>query len=566
MIALDSNGYTIGQWRYKPRGELYKKIPSRYIMGVSDIVENYGLRFPSSKQINRYRNRQKARLWEQWSIVFAEHSTPLEPLEIPESNIEHALDRAAEYMRENTSVSVLNIFLQAVMVVASIAITVFSFGTASALGAGLMIAASALSATTFLVDVFYFQNEKIKATASAINTTLLRNEFSTRAMQSNVELDSKGRQIALFMCFATNEIFANGSIYNAGRAGSESYTPTQAHNPNKGILGIMQTQFIDEILCNRAQTSMAGGVAYMQTTLATPMPLAQSTEPLSIDKERLSKEQSEWAKRINSALAILCRQGFGLNARDGFLGEIMQTLQKAHLTRRAKRQCDIDTQDKLKNYNAGLRAQSPQQPMFLWNNDEKAKQAKRKENEFLRGLNTIMKRYNTLDKITKSRQITLRALQDSIPSTKEEKQKATIHNALTQTQELLASLNQAQQSASKALELYISHHNAKEAFYKKYTDEEIPPLVIDYKNSPLWSYNEDIGQWQRQTYNDEYGSPPPAEVYTQQSQETREEYFTLKRDKDSKVAQYDAILLELEAQQSEAMQKEQALQEILQTL
>ena len=177
-----------------------------------------------------------------------------------------------------------------------------------------------------------------------------------------------------------------------------------------------------------------------------------------------------------------------------------------------------------------------------------------------------MKRYNTLDKITKSRQITLKALQDSIPSTKEEKQKATIHNALTQTQELLVNLNQAQQSASKALELYISHHNAKEAFYKKYTDEDVPPLVIDYKNSPLWSYNEDIGQWQRQTYNDEYGSPPPAEVYTQQSQETREEYFTLKRDKDSKVAQYDAILLELEAQQSEAMQKEQALQEILQTL
>ena len=565
MIALDSNGYTIGQWRYKPRGQLYKKIPSRYIRGVSDIVEKYGMRWSSSKEINRYRNRQKARLWDEWSIVFAEHSTPLEPLEISQANIEHALDRAAEYMRENTSASIGNIFLQAVMAIAGIALTVFSFGTASALSAGLMIGASALSTTTFLLDVFYFQNEQIKATASAISTTLLRNEFSKRAMQSNVELDSKGRQIALFMCFATNEIFANGSIYNAGRAGSESYTPTQAHNPNKGILVIMQTQFIDEILCNRAQTSMAGGVAYMQTTLSTPMPLAQSTDPLSIDKERLSKEQSEWAKRINSALATLTRQGFGLNARDGFLDEVLQTLQKTHLTRRAKRECDIDTQSKAKNYNAGLKAQSPQQPTFLWSNDKKAKQAMQKENAFLRGFNAIMKQYNTLDKIIKSRQITLKTLQDSLPSTKDERQKAT-RNAITQTQELLASLNQAQQSAEKTLELYVNSYNAKEAFYKKYTDEEIPPLVIDYKNSPLWYYNEDTGQWQRQTYNDEYGTPPPPEVYTRESIQTREEYFTLKHNKDSKVAQYNAILLELEAQQNEAMQKEQALQEILQTL
>ncbi|MGX3045949.1 hypothetical protein [Helicobacter sp. T3_23-1056] len=292
-----------------------------------------------------------------WREILEAYSLPNEPIAISEYDLWRVLERAAEtYWKSCKKTASLSFWEHTIFIVTAIA-TIASVGTLAPITITGLAAFMGFVATGITWSVQSWNQYKIKqAEAITAKTASQIAEFEAK------KLAKQRAQITNMLIYDSQAMFANGQAYNAQQAGSQTFSPTIAYDPNKALLGQQNQEFIDELTQNRNQVTLAGGVNFMSNLLEFDFPLA-STE--AIPKKDLIKainqQYYEWQLRLNHCFEALAHNSFGVgfDENDKTINNIMQKAIKYHITARQKKIEELDAIDKLKNYNKGLRYECP---------------------------------------------------------------------------------------------------------------------------------------------------------------------------------------------------------------
>ncbi|MDA3967375.1 hypothetical protein [Helicobacter sp. WB40] len=236
---------------------------------------------------------------------------------------------------------VFNFFVAAV----SVAITIISGGTLTAVA--IAIVSSAIS----VINKIHTLNVIDKAVfLSSISNMLESAKASLEALSKSKE---QRDQLTHLIVYEPYSILANGEVYHAQKAGSESYSPSIAYDPNKGILGEFRSDEVDEIIQNRWQTKKAGNIEYMENIFQTRT--RQSTFKFSTNAQNDSLENNARRahERITEGFNELCVLYFNI------LGTA-QALYERTLERQVKpfysKIVNNDFLEKNTHYSKGLKA------------------------------------------------------------------------------------------------------------------------------------------------------------------------------------------------------------------
>ena len=360
---------------YRPRGRGgYIPSPSECERAGDFYYKHTGVNWDLhvSKGKGTCRERQRETIYagnRGWRYLLEIHSLPDEPLDIPPHIIAYHLRDVAYKITDSNACLPKGLvkFLEVISwifiiqtliasIVWTILATVFSFGTATALGVGATIAVASIGASLLQS----FANEA--KLAQNIGKQFKTNTLSTAMQKANNEIRKRSASISNMLIYSPSAMFAGGSAYEAGKAGSESFCYTQAYDANKGLLGTTQESEIDELCQNRAQVNLAGGVNFMQNLLGFEYPLAR-TETFDMKNEliRLQNGIKEWNLRINSFIAAINKQGFFMAEGGSSMSaaKLQEHLINSHIKRRQKNFCTISMLDALQSYNKGQRYKNP---------------------------------------------------------------------------------------------------------------------------------------------------------------------------------------------------------------
>ena len=86
--------------------------------------------------------------------------------------------------------------------------------------------------------------------------------ISQQAQATKNAATAQKSQLTRHLIYQPYAICANGEIYTSGAAGSQSFTPTQAYDPTKGLRGDYNPPQIDDVIYNRHQTKLAGNAEF----------------------------------------------------------------------------------------------------------------------------------------------------------------------------------------------------------------------------------------------------------------------------------------------------------------
>ena len=365
----DGHGMSVA---YRPRGR------AGYIPSYAECERGAGIGHKHRWNLHaiiggndRCRDMQRNNLWNEvraWKHLFEIHSLPNEPLDVPHHILAHHIRDVAVKIRDSNAclskgllkfIRVLSwIFIVEMLIVTivlSICAIVFSFG--AGIVAVIAIVPTLISTAFSVLDSW---------AAGVLNTNidleLKKNSLSLSLYKNNNELVKRGAKISNLLIWQPSAMFPLGSVYEQGKAGSESFCYTQAYDANKGILGTSEYSYFDELIQNRAQVSLAGGTQYMSSLLGFDFPLAR-VEIYDMQKEqlKLTNQCKEWQMRINSFVAALAKQGFFMASGNNSMSanKLYEHLINSHIKRRQKEFCTITMLNALKNYNKGLRYQNP---------------------------------------------------------------------------------------------------------------------------------------------------------------------------------------------------------------
>lgn len=315
---------------------------------------------------DRCRDMQRNNLWNEvrgWKHLFEIHSLPDEPMDVPHYVLAYHIGNTAEKIHDSnaclpkgvaTFIRVfawLNIIALAVL---SIVLTVIAPPAGVIFGTLLITAAS--------VGFSYLDSWGAAVQSLDFSAEWKTNDLSKQLDKAKVDQAKKTANITNTLCFQPQAMFPTGSLYESGKAGSESYCPSAAYDANKGILGEQDYKFVDEFMQNRAQVNQAAGINFMNHTLGFDFSLKQiEAQNLAQAQITLQNQTKEWNMRINSFVSALARQGFFMASGGSSMGadKLYEHLINSHIKRKQRAFCTIAMIDALKNYNRGLRYKVP---------------------------------------------------------------------------------------------------------------------------------------------------------------------------------------------------------------
>lgn len=294
-----------------------------------------------------------------WREILQAYSLPNEPIAISEYDIWRVLEKAAdEYHAQCKKITSLAFWENFLFIITAI-VTIASVGTLAP------VAMSVGAMSVFVSIVSIGAGWAIQANLDRLATN--NAEAISKLDAQNHDLNSKiiaqqSAQITNTLIFATDAMFPSNQIYAAQKAGSQTFSPSQAYDPNKGILGQYNKDSFDEFTQNRAQVNLAGGVSFMSNLLNVDFPLA-TIEAIDTKAgiKAINQECYAWQLRLNHCFDALAYNGFGVGygENDKTVSNIMQKAINHHITKRQKMLEVLDTLEKLKNYNRGLRLELP---------------------------------------------------------------------------------------------------------------------------------------------------------------------------------------------------------------
>lgn len=365
----DGHGMSVA---YRPRGRAgYIPSPAECERGSGIGHKHRWNLHATSGGNDRCRDMQRNNLWNEvraWKHLFEIHSLPNEPLDVPHHILAHHIRDVATKIRDSNAclpkgllkfMQVLSWFFIIELLIASIVLSICAI--VFTWGAGI-VAVVTLVPMLLSAGFSFLNSWATDLLNTNLDLELKKNSTSLSLYRNNNELAKRGAKISNLLIWQPSAMFPMGSVYEQGKAGSESFCYTQAYDANKGILGTSEYSYFDEICQNRAQVSLAGGVQYMSSLLGFDFPLAR-IEIYDMQKEqlKLTNQCKEWQMRINSFVAALSRQGFFMATGDNSItpDKLYERLINTHIKRRQKDFCTITMLNALKNYNKGLRYQNP---------------------------------------------------------------------------------------------------------------------------------------------------------------------------------------------------------------
>lgn len=301
-----------------------------------------------------------------WKGVFEAVSLPDEPLDIPEEWVWICLDRAAKHIYkecQNRAGGIFGIFkflLLVVAIVLTVVVGIFSGGSAIGIGISLIV-----------TIVSYGVTEAVTTYMADAEKTKLAQKNEIDRQKENVDLGLKfaksaeRTQLTNSLIFNISGIMPNGAQYNQNQAGSQTYSPSIAYDPMKGLLGTIGESSTDEFTQNRSQVKLAGGKDYIQKMLGADFPLAtfDLAQALLVENNKINAEIKHWMYRISFALERLGKLGWEVGGDGQYpsLKDVQKRLINTHIRSRINKICANDLSIKQKNYNKGLRYEMPLQ-------------------------------------------------------------------------------------------------------------------------------------------------------------------------------------------------------------
>ncbi|MBD5165227.1 hypothetical protein [Helicobacter sp.] len=210
---------------------------------------------------------------------------------------------------------------------------------------------------------------------------------ATSALKSHLNAKTQRDSLTHMLIFNAYEIFANGEIYNAQNAGSQSYSPTLEYDPSKGILGSYKKLDIDERITTRAHTIEAGNMEYFSHTLQHEVPLKSAGISLEAVLDGLENKRRINNQRITQGFLELNKLYFNIL---GTAQAIYERVISEQIEPIEDYMIQSDFLERLKNYNKGLRADT----QWLTKKDFKRKKTEKTEEEEIEMLERISQVWN----------------------------------------------------------------------------------------------------------------------------------------------------------------------------
>lgn len=285
-------------------------------------------------QYQQVSNKYKLGLkWEEYQPIAWEYAT------------QRAKSEQNTIQRAFSSGNVFKTLLVITLAVVGVSLSYMTFGTSFAITSAIISSLLSFSSYAYNLQLnakMQWLSINAKSTASKIN--------ALKAANSAKEQKEMISDILIFQPYA---MFANGSIYNDGLAGSESYSPSIAYDPSKGILGTYKKHPIDDFVLNRDSKIQAGGSGFITNILNPAIPLAKFELPHQSQQEILMDNMKQANKRITEGFLKLNELHFNIL---GTAGNVYNRIKKVQVDKYWKKMLSDDFLQKNKNYSLGLRA------------------------------------------------------------------------------------------------------------------------------------------------------------------------------------------------------------------
>lgn len=219
---------------------------------------------------------------------------------------------------------------------------------------------------------------------------------STSALKAHLDAKMQKDSLTHMLIFNAYEIFANGEIYKAQNAGSQSYSPTLEYDPSKGILGSYKKIESDEFITTRAHTIEAGNMEYFSHTLQHETPLKSAGISLEAVLDGLENKRRINNQRITQGFLELNKLYFNIL---GTAQTIYERVIKEQIEPIENYMIQSDFLERLKNYNKGLRADT----QWLSKKDFKRKKTEKteaEEAEMLKRVSAVWNEFQTNENYT----------------------------------------------------------------------------------------------------------------------------------------------------------------------
>lgn len=219
---------------------------------------------------------------------------------------------------------------------------------------------------------------------------------STSALKAHLDAKMQKDSLTHMLIFNAYEIFANGEIYKAQNAGSQSYSPTLEYDPSKGILGSYKKIDEDEKITTRAHTIEAGNMEYFSHTLQHETPLKSAGISLEAILDGLENKRRINNQRITQGFLELNKLYFNIL---GTAQKIYERVIKEQIEPIENYMVQSDFLERLKNYNKGLRADT----QWLSKKDFKRKKTEKteaEEAEMLKRVSAVWNEFQTNENYT----------------------------------------------------------------------------------------------------------------------------------------------------------------------
>lgn len=190
-------------------------------------------------------------------------------------------------------------------------------GSISASIASAMIGGAVLTSLTIHFITADIQNS---ANRKKIQEGIIKHRQSAQDFKTLSK--ERSTTLSTLMIYGKYDIYANGNIYNSGRAGSSlggdnSYCPSKAYDPTSGLRGEIAQNSVDDSITYRAHTNLAGNRDFMQSTLGTNFPLANNSINHRLNDEQTNKTMTNRLSEISEGFEKLVDAGAGLVFKHG---------------------------------------------------------------------------------------------------------------------------------------------------------------------------------------------------------------------------------------------------------
>ena len=172
---------------------------------------------------------------------------------------------------------------------------------------------AAIAAVAAFAGSQYYQHTANKAAGEAMSAN--RYKAADAALKNQQKVEEERAQLTALMIYGGYEIYANGSIYKKGAAGSQTFNSQIAFDANKGILGQLKNDEFGEQLQGRYGGKMAGGDFFHQNLMQVDFPLQKFSYTKDQKLDMLEKRLKRNCVRVATGFTQLFEGYFNADER-----------------------------------------------------------------------------------------------------------------------------------------------------------------------------------------------------------------------------------------------------------